>query len=92
MAFLVAMTLPALVIGLTVLGAWEVLRARRRGEHGAVMASTGFDLVQEALYPSKRHEIEQRDHESLIAEDDADGARPRSWIDLAAGTAHLRLR
>lgn len=91
MGFLVAMTLPGLVLALTVLGAWEVLRARRRGGHRAVMASTGFDLVQEALYPSKRHEIEQRDHESLTAEVDADGARPRSRIDLAAGTAHLRL-
>ena len=55
------------------------------------MASTGFDLLQEALYPSKKHEIEQREHEALLAEDDGDGAPPRSRIDLEKGTAHIRL-
>ncbi len=91
MGFLVAMTLPALVLALTALGIWEVLRARHRKDGGAVMASTGFDLVQEALYPSKKFEVEQREHESLIAEDDEEGAPPRSHIDLAAGRAYIRL-
>ena len=93
MGMLVAMTLPGLVILLTVLGILE-LRARRSKhskKHGPAMASTGFDLLQEALYPSKRYEIEQRDHEALMAEEDAEGAPPRSRIDLDNGTAHLRL-
>jgi hypothetical protein len=99
---LFAMTLPALVIGLTVLGVVELLHARRRarrragrpGEcrHGTAMASTGFDILQEALYPSKKHEIEQREHEALMVETDEDGAPPRSRIDLDRGTAHIHLR
>ena len=91
MGFLLAMTLPTLVLVLTALGVWEIVRARRRGAGGSAMASTGFDILQEALYPSKRHEVEQREHESLLAEDDAEGAPPRSRIDPAAGTAHIRL-
>ena len=93
MGMLVAMTLPGLVILLTVLGILELLasRSKHSKKHGTAMASTGFDLLQEALYPSKRYEIEQRDHEALMAEEDAEGAPPRSRIDLDNGTAHLRL-
>ena len=93
MGMLVAMTLPGLVILLTVLGILELLasRSKHSKKHGTAMASTGFDLLQEALYPSKRYEIEQREHESLMAEEDAEGAPPRSHIDLDKGTAHLRL-
>ena len=93
MGMLIAMTLPGLVILLTVLGILELMSARSKHSkrHGTAMASTGFDLLQEALYPSKRYEIEQREHESLMAEEDAEGAPPRSHIDLDKGTAHLRL-
>lgn len=91
MEFLLAMSLPTLVIALFVLGMVELLRDKRRGRHGTAMASTGFDLLQEALYPSKKHEIEQREHESLTAEEDAEGAPPRSRIDLDRGTAHIHL-
>ncbi len=93
MEFLFAMSLPGLVLLLTVLGVLDVVRAKGRGrrEGGSAMASTGFDLLQEALYPSKKHEIEQREHEALMAEDDEDGAPPRSRIDLEKGIAHIRL-
>jgi hypothetical protein len=89
--FLIAMTLPALVLLLTLLGILDILRSKRRGRGGSAMASTGFDILQQALYPSKRHEIEQRDHESLAAEEDSDGAPPRTRIDLDRGTAHIHL-
>ncbi len=91
MGFLLAMTLPALVLLLSVLGVLELLSAKRRGRRGTAMSSTGFDILQEALYPSKKHEIEQREHESLMAEEDAEGAPPRSRIDLDKGTAHIHL-
>jgi hypothetical protein len=92
MGFLLAMSLPALVIALFALGMYELARDRRRhGHHGTAMASTGFDILQEALYPSKRHQIEQREHESLMMDAESDGAPPRSRIDLDAGTAHIHL-
>ena len=93
MGMLIAMTLPGLVLLLTVLGIYDLMSARSKHskKRGTAMSSTGFDLLQEALYPSKRYEIEQRDHEALLAEEDADGAPPRSRIDLDKGTAHLHL-
>jgi hypothetical protein len=89
--FLLAMTLPALVLALTVLGVLEMMSAKNRGRRGSAMSSTGFDILQEALYPSKKHEIEQRDHEALMAEEDGEGAPPRTRIDLDKGTAHIHL-
>lgn len=91
MELLLAMTLPGLLIALTILGVLELTRAKSTHRHGTAMASTGFDILQEALYPSKRYELEQREHESLVYEEDAEGAPPRSRIDLDRGTAHLRL-
>ena len=93
MEFLVAMTLPALVLVLFALGMVELAAARRKpgSTRGSAMSSTGFDILQEALYPSKKHEIEQRDHEALMAEEDAEGAPPRTRIDLDKGTAHIHL-
>jgi hypothetical protein len=93
MGLLAAMTLPALVLALTALGVLEILRARRDRSGGhAAMASTGSDVLQEALSPTKKYQIEQRDHEALLAEQDDDGAPPRSRVDFAAGTAYIRLR
>ena len=91
MEFLLAMTLPALVLVLTVLGVLDILSSRGRERRGSAMSSTGFDILQQALYPSKRHEIEQREHESLMTEEDAQGAPPRTRIDLDRGTAHIHL-
>ena len=92
MGFLVAMSLPALIIALFALGMWELARDRRRhGHHGTAMASTGFDILQEALYPSKKYQVEQREHEALMVEKESDGAPPRSHIDLDRGTAHIHL-
>lgn len=94
MEFLFAMSLPALVIGLTILGVLEIATKRRGGKprkHGTAMSSIGFDLIQEVFNPAKRYQIEQRDHEALMYEDDAEGAPPRTRIDLDKGTAHVVL-
>jgi hypothetical protein len=87
------MTLPALVLLLFALGMIELAAAKRRpgARRGTAMTSTGFDILQEALYPSTKHQIEQREHESLMAEEDAEGAPPRTRIDLDRGTAHVHL-
>ena len=94
MGFLLAMTLPALVLAAVrprACSSWPRAKRKPGSKHGTAMSSTGFDILQEALYPSKKHEIEQRDHESLMAEEDAEGAPPRTRIDLDKGTAHIHL-
>jgi hypothetical protein len=87
------MPLPALVLLLFALGMIELAAAKRRpgARRGTAMSSTGFDILQEALYPSTKHQVEQREHESLMAEEDAEGAPPRTRIDLDQGTAHVHL-
>ena len=95
MEYLFAMTLPALVIGLIVLGLIELTAQRRPGrrprKRGTAMSSIGFDLIQEVFNPAKRVQIEQRDHEALVYEEDGEGAPPRTRIDLDKGTAHVVL-
>lgn len=93
MELLIGMSLPGLVILLSVLGILELVGEKRRGgpRHGTAMASTGFDILQEALYPSKRYELEERDAQALMAEQDDDGAPPRSTIDLSSNRAVIRL-
>ena len=91
MELLLGMTLPGLVILLFVLGMLELARSRKHPhQQGTAMSATGFDILQEALYPSKRHQIEQREHESLVYEEDGEGAPPRVRIDIDRGTAHIR--
>ncbi len=93
MGFLLGMVLPVLVIGLLVLGLVELL-ATRRGwgrRRGTAMSSTGFDVLQEAFQPSKRHQVEEREHRTLMADQAEDGAPPRSRVDLDRGRAHIVL-
>ena len=51
----------------------------------------GFDLLHAALSPGKADELAQRHSEALVRDDEAEGAPPRSRVDLDAGTARLRL-
>jgi hypothetical protein len=87
------MTLPGLVVGLVVLAAadrlgwWLHKRCglpwHRDGRRPA--AAVGLDEVQALFQPGKRHAIEQRRLEHVLAEDDQDGAPPRVRVDLGGG-------
>ena len=94
---LIALTLPGLVLALLAVAAVDQLMLRLRG-HGLVrwrrdtqVSSTGFDLLHAVLSPGKADELAQRRTEELVRDDEAEGAPPRSRVDLVAGTAHLRL-
>jgi hypothetical protein len=94
---LIALTLPGLVLALLGVAAVDQLMLRLRG-HGLVrwrrdtqVSSTGFDLLHAALAPGKADELAQRRTEELVRDDEAEGAPPRSRVDLVAGIAHLRL-
>ena len=55
----------------------------------AQVSSTGFDLLHAALSPGKADELAQRQTEELVREEEAEGAPPRSRVDLDAGVARL---
>jgi hypothetical protein len=97
MGVLVALTLPGLVLALLGLAAVDQLMLRLRGRglvpwrRDTQVSSTGFDLLHAALSPGKADELAQRHSEELVRDDEAEGAPPRSRVDLEAGTARLRL-
>ncbi|MFI8434742.1 DUF6191 domain-containing protein [Streptomyces sp. NPDC079020] len=101
MEFLVLMTLPGLVIGLTVLAFVDqvLLRAGRAGvlpwrnsaRQGQVSA-TGFEQLHASFSPGKQSELKERQSALLIKDDEEDGAPPnRTTIDLTGGRAVIRL-
>jgi hypothetical protein len=94
MGTLFAMTLPALVVLLVVLGAIDVLatrRRRRRGDDRArpAVAAAGIDVLGVALAPSSRHKLEHDEFQEVRRDEDGDAAPPRSTVDLDAGVARL---
>ena len=97
MGALVALTLPGLVLGLLAVAAIDQLMLRLRGRgllrwrRDTQVSSTGFDLLHAALSPGKADELAQRHSEELVRDDEAEGAPPRSRVDLDAGTALLGL-
>ncbi|MBD0843202.1 MULTISPECIES: DUF6191 domain-containing protein [unclassified Streptomyces] len=100
MQFVFFMTLPGLVVLLTVLAFVDqlLLRAGRAGalpwrnaaRQGQVSA-TGFEQLHAALSPGKQHELKERQSSLVMRDDEEDGAPPRSTVDLTRGTAVIRL-
>ena len=96
MGFFAALTLPALVVLLTVASAVEALIVRRRRHPGDKpaprhVAQVGFDGLGMALAPSTRHKREHDEVQELIRDQEPDSAPPRSHVDLDSGAAHLVL-
>ncbi|MFE9423270.1 DUF6191 domain-containing protein [Kitasatospora sp. NPDC006697] len=55
---------------------------------GAAAGAT--EELHALLYPGKRIQLEQRQVELVLRDDEQDGAPPRTGIDLAGGTAVVR--
>ena len=96
LAILFAATLPGLVVLLTALAALEHIASRRRrrsvitGEHRPSLAATGLDVFSAAMLSGKDTELDHRDVAKRLRLDSTDGAPPNT-VDLASGTAHIRL-
>lgn len=101
MEFAAMMTLPGLVIGLTVLAFVDqmLLRAGRAGmlpwrnsaRQGQVSA-TGFEQLHATFSAGKQSELKERRSALLMRDDEEDGAPPhRSTVDLDGGLAVIRL-
>ncbi|MEV6108642.1 DUF6191 domain-containing protein [Streptomyces sp. NPDC051940] len=101
MAFVFFMTLPGLVIALTLAAAVDqiLLRAgragllpwRKAGSRGQV-SSTGFELLHATLSPGKASELEHKRSSLVMRDDEEDGAPPRrTRVDLDTGVAVVRV-
>jgi hypothetical protein len=93
---LLAMTLPGLVLGLVVFAFVAHLGRRRRNRPAQERprrsaGAIGLEGLAGILDPGKAHELEQRQSDELLREEDAEGAPPRSHVDLDAGIARLRI-
>jgi hypothetical protein len=98
--FVFFMTLPGLVVLLTVLAFVDqlLLRAGRAGvlpwrnaaRQGQVSA-TGFEQLHAALSPGKQSELKERQSALVMRDDEEDGAPPHSTVDLTSGKAVIRL-
>ncbi|MER5792990.1 DUF6191 domain-containing protein [Streptomyces sp. NPDC001980] len=97
MGFVFFMTLPGLVVLLTVVAFVDQLLLRagvlpwRNAARQGQISATGFEQLHAALSPGKQHELKERQSALVLRDDEEDGAPPRSTVDLTAGTAVIRL-
>jgi hypothetical protein len=95
--FLLALTLPGLVLALLAVAAVDQMMLRLHGRglvpwrRDSQVSSTGFDLLHAALSPGKADELAERRHHELVRDEEAEGAPSRSTVDLDAGVARLRI-
>jgi hypothetical protein len=101
MEFAVFMTLPGLVILLTVVAFADqlLLRAGRAGllpwrnsaRQGQISA-TGFEQLHASFSPGKQDELKERQSSLVMRDDEEDGAPPtRTTVDLDEGVAVVRM-
>jgi hypothetical protein len=62
----------------------------RKEESGRPLAASGIEEMHAILYAAKRHELDQRRTSLMLRDEEADGAPPRSTVDLDRGTAVIR--
>lgn len=95
MAVLFFMTIPGLAVVLVLLAALDRFGSWVHGRSGLPWyhdghrpgSAVGFDELQAALQSSTRHTIERRRLESVLRDDEHDGAPPHMRIDLDEGRA-----
>ncbi|MET8468183.1 DUF6191 domain-containing protein [Streptomyces sp. NPDC006422] len=101
MEFVFFMTLPGLVIVLTLLAFVDQLLLRagragvlpwRPGTRQGQVSATGFEQLHGALSPGKQHELKERQSALVMPDNEDDGAPPnRTTVNLDGGTAVVRL-
>lgn len=95
MAVVFFMTIPGLAAGLVLLAALDRFGLWVHGRSGLPWyrdghrpaPAAGFDELQAAFQSGKRHTIERRRLESVLRDDEHDGAPPHFRIDLGEGRA-----
>ncbi|HJQ44920.1 MAG TPA: DUF6191 domain-containing protein [Amycolatopsis sp.] len=82
-------SIPLSVLLMVGVGVVETLRHRHRKLRGAPVTATYINEFTAVFYGTKRRELEHRDAMSMMRDEDAQGAPPRTRIDLDAGVAYL---
>lgn len=90
METVLALTGPAAVLLLIIVGVYELLRQKRRKRVGTPLAATYLNEVTAMFYGTKRMELDHRDSMSMMREEDAQGGRPLTGVDLDRGIVVLR--
>jgi hypothetical protein len=99
--FVFFMTLPGLVVALTLLAFVDQLLLRagragalpwRNGARQSQISATGFEQLHASLSPGKQHELKERQSALVLPDNEDDGAPPnRTTVDLDGGTAVVRM-
>jgi len=88
---LFALSIPGLACLLFLLAVGErAIRwfRRRRGE-APVLSGAAFDQVTLLFYATKQAELDQRQTDSMLRDEEAEAAPPRGAIDLDGGVVRL---
>jgi hypothetical protein len=83
-------SIPGMVLLLMAVAAFELAPRKRRRRSGTPVSATYVNEVTALFYGSKRMELDHRDSQSLMREEDAQGAPPTMGVDLGRGVVHLR--
>ena len=90
-----AMAFPMLLVLLFLLAVFEVWGRRflpwhRRGDGSRMASGVATEEVEAILGGTKHHDLEQRQVQLMLVDDEADGAPPRTHVDLDAGKIVFR--
>ncbi|MDQ3404433.1 MAG: DUF6191 domain-containing protein [Actinomycetota bacterium] len=83
-------SIPVSVLLVVGVGAYELLRQKRRKRVGTPLTATYVDEFTAMFYGTKRMELDHRDSMSMMRVEDAEGAPPWVGVDLDRGVAVLR--
>ncbi|KAA2261967.1 hypothetical protein F0L68_14805 [Solihabitans fulvus] len=83
-------SIPGWMVLLVVVGAYELMRDRRRKRTKPRLSGTYIDEYTAIFYGTKRVELDHRDSMSMMREEEAQGAPPRNGVDLDRGIVILR--
>ncbi|WP_308204010.1 DUF6191 domain-containing protein [Goodfellowiella coeruleoviolacea] len=83
-------SIPGGVLAVVAVGAVELLRQKRRRRAGTPLTGTFVNEVTAMFYGTKRMELDHRESMSMMRAEDADGAPPRTTVDLERGIVVLR--
>ncbi|MFC5285707.1 DUF6191 domain-containing protein [Actinokineospora guangxiensis] len=81
-------SIPGITLAMVAVGLWELRGQKRRGKAGTPLTATYVDEFTAIFYGTKRWELDHRDTQSMMREEDAQGGPPLG-VDLDAGTVVL---